>query len=259
MPSAARADLPNLKEQPWLGYFLGMEEKRKFRFGISAKANGVVDPLKNNGEPVFANSPIQVNFDVVETLPDGKRVVKQVQSDSLASDQEASLNPRGPVTFRGKVTGDAAFEVTVTPERSGFALSGKLTDKGTLTNPLHFELSVDVRPYPRKPGDEPAKIKSFEERAEKDELSYETPKRERGKIEFLDEVNPAEKTADGMSRVSFESDGLAGHEFQLQSSDKAKLVFADAGVKPLWNGFTVRMVVAEGVDSSTQKLMFSVR
>jgi hypothetical protein len=229
------------------------------RFGVTAKGQGVIDPLKDNGSPVFAQVPFQVNFTVIETLPDGKRVRKEINHDSLASEQPASQDPKAPVTFRGKVTGDAAFEVTVHPERGGVAVTGKLTDKGTLTNPLHFEISLDLRPYPRKPTDEPATIKAFEKRAKEDVLKYETVSRKREKIEFLEEKNPATTVGEPISRLEFTTDGFNNHDFEIQTTDKAKLTFQDDGTKPLWNGFTLRWRVDEGADPKSQKLTITAK
>ena len=258
-PTYLHADLPGLREQPWLGYFIGIEHKKKMRFGVTAKGQGVIDPLDDKGKPVFAKVPFQVNFDVVETLPDGKTVRKQINSDTLSTDHEASENPRDPVTFRGKVTGDAAFEVTVYPERGGVAVSGKLTDKGSLTNPLHFEISLDVKPYPRRPGDQEDDIKRFEERAKKDVLRYETVSRKRGKIEFLEETNPAVFVGEAMSELDFKTDAFDNKDFTVTTTEKAKLTFEDLGSKPIWNGFTLRWKVDEGVDAAAQKLTITAR
>lgn len=258
-PSAADADLPCLKKQPWIGYFIGMETKKKFRFGVTAKGQGVLSPLKSDGEPVYMNDPIQINFDVLETTPEGKIIRKQFQSDSLATDQEACEDPNGPVTFRGKVTGNATFEVTVIPERGGFSVSGRLTDKGTITNPLHFEISTDFTPYVSKPGDEDSEIKRFQKRAKKDILRYETVSQKREKLEFLEEANPATTVAEALSSAQIETDGYGGIEIALQTSEKSKLTFDDKGSRPLWKGFTLRWKVDDGVDSATQKLTITSR
>jgi hypothetical protein len=258
-PPAAQAELPGLKKQPWLGYFIGMEAKRKFRFGVTAKGLGVLSPLKSDGEPVYMNDPIQINFEVLETTPEGKSVRKTFQPDSLASDQEASEDPEEPVTFRGKVTGGAAFEITVTPERGGFSVSGRLTDKGTTTNPLRFEVSADFTPYVSKPGDEKDEIKRFEKRAKKDVLRYETASRKRDKLEFLEEANPATAIPEALSSAQIETDGYGGIEITLQASEKSKLTFDDKGSRPLWKGFTLRWKADEGVDTATQKLTFTAR
>lgn len=258
-PSAAQADLPGLKNQPWLGYFIGMETKRKFRFGVTAKGKGTLDALKSDGQPVYMHDPIQLNFEVIETTPEGKTIRKQLQSDSLASDQEPSENPKEPVTFRGRVTGDAAFEVTVTPERNGFSVSGGLTDKGTLTNPVHFAISVDFTPYVSKPGDDPAAIERFEERAKRDVFRYETVSGKREKLEFLEETNPAVTVSDALSKTLIKTDGYGGIEFELAASDKSKLTFEDKGTRPLWKGFSLRWTTDEGVDPATQKLTVTAK
>lgn len=258
-PSTAEADLPGLKEQPYLGYFIGIEHRKKMRFGVTAKGQGVINPLDDDGEPVFAKVPFQVNFTIIETLPDGKTVRKQINSDTLASEQPATEDPKSPITFRGKVTGDAAFEVTVHPERGGVAVTGKLTDKGTLINPLHFEISLDLKPYPNNPSDEPAKIKSFEERAEKDVLKYVTVSRKRGKIEFLDETNPVTVVGETLSSLNFKTDAFDDNEFEIQTTEKAKITFADNGSKPLWNGFNLLWRVDEGADAAAQRLTITAR
>lgn len=258
-PSIAEADLPGLKEQPYIGYFIGIEHRKKMRFGVTAKGQGVINPLDDDGEPVFAKVPFQVNFTIIETLPDGKMVRKQINSDTLASEQPATEDPKSPITFRGKVTGDAAFEVTVHPERGGVAVTGKLTDKGTLINPLHFEISLDLKPYPNNPGDEPAKIKSFEERAEKDVLKYVTVSRKRGKIEFLDETNPVTVVGESLSSLNFKTDAFDDNEFEIQTTEKAKMTFADNGSKPLWNGFNLLWRVDEGADAAAQRLTITAR
>ena len=259
VPSGAQADLPGLKKQPYLGYFIGIEHRKKMRFGITAKGQGVIDPLDDEGMPVFSKVPFQVNFAVIETLPDGKKVKKQINSDTLASEQPATEDPKAPITFRGKVTGDAAFEVTVYPERGGVAVSGKLTDKGTLTNPLHFEISLDVKPYPQKPGAGKSEIEAFETRAKKDVLKYDTVSRKRGKIEFLDETNPSKVVGESMTKLDFETDAFDNKEFEIQTTDKAKLTFEDQGSKPLWSGFTLSWKVDEGADAATQKLTITAR
>lgn len=258
-PSAVQADLPGLKKQPWLGYFIGIEHRKKMRFGVTAKGQGVIDPLDNDGKPVFSKVPFQVNFTVIETLPDGKTVRKQLNSDSLVSEQPATEDPDEPIIFRGKATGDAAFEVTVYPERGGVALSGKLIDKGTLANSVHFEISLDVKPYPQRPGDGQSEIKAFEVRAKKDVLRYDTVSRKRGKIEFLEETNPATTIGEAMTRLDFKTDAFDNHEFEIQTTDKAKITLADQGSKPLWNGFSLVWRIDEGADAATQKITITAR
>ncbi len=90
-----------------------------------------------------------MNFEVHETKPDGKVVSKKIQWDSLSSEQEAAVDPKDPLTFTGKTTGDATFEVTVVPGPEAVSLTGRILDKGTLTNPLTFAITTDFKPYKR--------------------------------------------------------------------------------------------------------------
>ena len=142
----ARADLPMMKDKPWLGYFVGFKD-RGASFGVSSKGNTLFKPLKRDGTPIASTNPIKVKFDIIETLPSGKTIRKKIDPDAFTSDSPASLDPKQPVTFRGIVTGDAKFEITVSEERGAVCLSGRITDKGSLKNPLHLAISIDFLPY----------------------------------------------------------------------------------------------------------------
>jgi hypothetical protein len=256
--SAARADLPGLDKQPWLGYFIGIKE-RKFRFGLSTKGQGVLEPLKSDGTPVATTNPIQINFDVIETMPDGKTTRKQFKDGTIASEDQPVADPKQAVTFRGFVTGDAAYEVTITPERSGVSFSGRITDKGTLTNPLHFAVSMDFIPYKQGMGDTPDDIEKFEKKVKRDEIRFESVSRERGDIEFLDEENPANAAPGGLSVAEIKTEGYGGIGFKLTSTPKSKFNFEDKGKRPLWNGFTLRWTVSEGADAVSEKFTVSAK
>ena len=249
---SARADLPGLKEQPWIGYFIGIN-KRDYRFGITAKGKGILYPLKKDGTPVATTNPIDINFDIIETLPDGKTVRKQFTDGTIVSDDKPTTDPKQAVKFRGYVTGNASYEVTVIPERDGVSFSGRITDKGELTNPLHFAVSVDFTPYKQGKGDTKDEIKSFEKKIRRDEIRYESVSREKGKIDFLDEGNPAAVAPDGFTEAEIKTEGYGGIGFEIKSSFKSKFNFEDKGEKPLWNGFTLRWTVNDGAEPTAEK------
>ncbi len=248
----ARADLPGLKEQPWIGYFIGINE-RDYRFGITAKGKGILYPLKKDGTPVATTNPIDVNFDIIETLPDGKTVRKQFTDGTIVSDDKPTTDPKQAMKFRGYVTGNASYEVTVIPERDGVSFSGRITDKGELTNPLHFAVSVDFTPYKQGKGDTKDEIKSFEKKIRRDEIRYESVSREKGKIDFLDEGNPATVAPDWFTEAEIKTEGYGGIGFEIKSSFKSKFNFEDKGEKPLWNGFTLRWTVNDGAEPTAEK------
>lgn len=252
----AQADLPQLAEKPWLGYFLGMKDK-KMQFGIDADGDGIILPLKRDGEPSNIHNPIKLSFDVLETTPDGKVVRKQVKADTLASTSPAVKDPKQPITITGKVTGDASFAAVITAEPGGFSVSGKITDKGTLTNPLKFEVSIDFNPYPYGGGATKDTKDNFEKKIKRDEIKATLADKKRAKLDFADEKNPAEAFKGGVAELEIKTEGYGGVGFELTATDKSKITFEDKGSKTLWSGFSLQWSVNEGADPGTQKLTFS--
>ena len=249
----AHADLPMMKEKPWLGYFLGYKDK-SVRFGISSKGATLFEPLKSDGTAIAVTNPLRMNFDIYETLPDGKTVRKMVDPDAFTSDSPASIDPEKPITIRGKVTGDATFEVTVSEDRGAISFTGRIVDKGTLKNPLHLGISIDFLPYKySNTGDKEKQKKAFEEKAKRDEIRLVLADREKVKLEFLDTLNPAEKAKDGFSAAEIRTTGYGGNTWELTATPKSILRFEDKGERPLYDGFSIQWTVKEGADPAAEK------
>ena len=249
---AAHADLPMMKEKPWLGYFIGFKDKDA-RFLLSSKGNTMFEPLKKDGTPIAVTNPVQLNFDIIETLPDGKIVRKKIDDDAFTSDSPASLDPEEPITIRGKFTGDGTFEITVSEERGAISLTGRITDPGTNKNPLHLAISIDFLPYKYKGLETPEQQKDFEKMARRDEIRLELPKRERATLDFLDTMNPSKEAKDGFSSAEIRTEGYGGLRWQLTASEKSTLRFEDKGERPLWNGFTITWTSNAGADPTKEK------
>jgi hypothetical protein len=247
------ADLPTL-QQPWLGYFIGLKDN-KFQFGVTSRGEGVFEPLKRSGEPVNIHNPIKVAFQVLETLPDGKVISRKVQWDALASEHEASKDPTEPVTFTGKVTGDASFEVTVIPGRRTVSLTGRILDKGTLKNPLTFAISTDFTPYKWADSDN---RDAFNKKIKRDEIRLEAAGGGRARQNLTDPVNPSVAHADGISFAEFRIESYQ-IEFTVTPSENSKLVFKDSGEAPLADGFGLQWTVNEGADPAEERLSFEAK
>ncbi len=192
-------------------------------------------------------------------MPDGKVVSKQVKSDSLTSEHPAVEDPKDPVTFTGKVTGDAAFEVTVAPERGGYSMTGKITDKGTLTNPLQFVITMDFDPYKNGAGDGDDAQENFEKKIKRDELRFETVSGKREKIEFLDKVNPATLYQEGFTTAELRTEGYGGVNFEMEATGKSRIVFEDKGEQEFWKGFSARWSVNEDGDPAQAKFIVTAK
>ncbi len=252
------AGLPALLEKPWMGYFIGLKERR-LQFGLSSTGEGVLYALDRRGEIHAASNPIKVKYEVLETMPDGKVVSKRVDSDSLTSEHPAAEDPKGPVTVDGKVTGGAAFRLIIAPERGGYSMTGKITDKGELTNPLEFVITIDFDPYQNGPGEGEDAVENFEKKIKRDEFRFTTTDREKEKVEFLDKVNPAKLHEKGFTEAELRTEGYGGVTFQLEATGKSKMVFEDKGEKEFWTGFSPRWSVNEDGDPSQAKLIVTAK
>ena len=258
-----QADLPSLSEKPWLGYFVGFSD-RKFQFGVTGQGEALLFPLKRDGSVSGLFSPIKVKYEILETTPDGKVVSKQIQDDTLTSSQPASANPESPVKFSGKVTGDAAFELTAAPERGGFSLSGKITDKGTLTNPLQFAITIDFDPHPNGAspganGEKSASAEKFEKKIKGEEIRLRTVGGDREKIDFLDKVNASALHPDGYVEAETRTEGYSGINFALEAVGKSKMTFEDKGENYFWKGFSLRWTVNPDGDPAQAKLVVTAK
>ena len=254
LTQAAHARLPELNEKPFFGHFIGIENK-KLRFGITSKGKAILYPLKRDGSPLALFNPIPVNYEILETMPNGKVVRKAINVESLATAQPATKNPETPVTFTGKVKGDATFELSVVEEKGGFSLSGKITDKGKLTNPLQFVISIKLKPYRERAAKDGDAREKFEKKIKREQLKLVTTAGKREKIEFLSNVNPAMLYPEGFTEAELKTEALGGVGFELLAVGESNIVFEDNGEMPFWKGFTARWSVNENGDPAQAKLI----
>lgn len=254
---AAHAELPAFTEKPWLGYFLAIKD-RKSQFSITSKGKAALDPLKRDGTPLNIFNGVKVNFEIRETMPDGKIVRKNIKPDTLASPSPATLNPTEPVTITGKTTGDAKFELSIIPDRRGFALSGRVIENGTLTNPLNFAISIDFTPYRAEKRDKDEE-KKFMKKIRRDEIRATTVDGKRAKLSFSDEGNPATAYPEGFNSVEIRTEGYAGLGFQLDASENSKIVLEDKGDRPLHKGFSLIWTVNENADPKAEQFTIGTK
>lgn len=240
--SPVQAQLPSLNEKKWLGYFVGVETK-KAEFGIASDGKSAIKPFNKKGTLVGAKNFIDINFVIEETKPDGKIVAKPLVPESLASENLASNKPKD-MKFTGKVAGDATFEVHVSEERGAMVLGGRVTDKGTLTNPLRLAIRVKFpNAYLTEKFDEAnkQKMKAFENKTENDLLQLIFSDGKRLKIPSSKPPEEALKTANekGISAAQFECEGYPNLKFSLAAQPNSALKIIYDETKPLNDGFTL--------------------
>jgi hypothetical protein len=246
----ASAELPILKKQPWIGYF-AVFENRDCQFSVDTNGVAYLTLMNPKGEPMGEATKIAVSFVVEEILPNGETRLKKIKKGSLESTDPAT-DKLGKITFHGKVTGDAAFEVIIEQERGDVFIGGRITDTGTLTKaPLRFTVRVKVpNVYAEVEKEGRMALKIFEKRIKDDHLDLKWTDGKRLKQNFTDRVDVTSKEINGP--------GIANAEAEINYYNGKKLRFAatEGSAFTLWNdtpaplheGFTVNWVVDAAKD-----------
>ena len=133
--TSAHAQLPGLEDKIWLGYFAGYAS-RDCLFGVGSNgeirtANRIVQGQGQRGAGIAA-SAMSILVGIEEDKPNAKPSVRTIREETLETTDEPTDKLQKTV-IRGKVTGDASFELTIERDRGNFIISNRLIDPGTLT------------------------------------------------------------------------------------------------------------------------------
>jgi hypothetical protein len=259
----AKADLPGLDDRTWVGYFQGLETKQ-FHFGLNTSGKALISPMGKKGDPIGSKLGITIDFTIQETLPDGTIVTKNVQPESLTSEQSASTELKA-VTFRGKVTGDASFEATLNNDRGKISLGGKLLEPGTLKNPLRFAILVSFPngyPYDLERAAGKKEEKAFADKIKSDRLQLKWTSGKSVKPSLAEATDAAsqEINGPGISALSLEMSSYQGKKVEFFASDGSSFTLSNGAGKPLHEGFKATWLADPAKDpQGGARLIFEVK
>lgn len=251
----AHAQLPSMSKLPWIGYFMAAKSK-KYQITITTAGSAKLDVLNNLGIVDHGFPSVGISFFIIETLPDGKNVRRALIPESLTSDQPATVDPTKPMSFRGQVEGNATFEAMYYPERGGFSFGGKVTDKGTLTNPISFAVVADFYPYAVIGKD---KLEATEKLAKRDTIRFETTLRKRDEIEFLAEASSATAEPDQMTKAEISTEGFNRLSFKLLASSGTSFTLTSMNEKRFLEGFSLLWKTDPKTLNNAQRISFVVK
>ncbi len=237
-PVAAR--LPTLEKQPWMGYY-AVFSNRHFRFGMSAHGKLILVPLDEQGEPVPKTLVVPVEITVEEILPTGKTIVKQLKPETLQAAQPAT-DKLARVVIRGKVTGDASFELTLEQNRGLISLGGRLLDPGSLSNPLRFSIRLKFpAAYSKNKTFDKKESKAFENKIAGDHLDLKWTDGKRKKQSFDNAVDATAKELNGpgIATAEIEISAYQGKKFLLGNSGNSRMTLSNNKSAPLHEGFAI--------------------
>ena len=257
------AELPGLSEKEWLGYFVGYQDK-KFQFGITSQGRATIKVLGKGGVPLNQRLAIPLEFVVEEVMPDGKTMAKKVKPETLESAQPATTKPEKMV-IRGKVTGDATFEVFVNEDRGVISLGGRLVDPGALTkNPLRFSLRVkfpDAYPSGKAAGDKD-KEKALKDKMKNDrlQLTWSDGKRVKQATDKSIDAGSKEINGPGIVAMQVEFNSYDEKKLEFTASENSLIALSGGPAAPLHDGFTVTWMADPAKDPEGKaRITFEVK
>ena len=226
-------ELPLLSKQPWLGKYMGTDT-RDFRFYVKDSGEAQLLPAKE--KEGFISDTFAIRFVplIEETTADGKVVSKLVAKDGWEAVTPATEDPK-KITYRGKVAGDATFEVNIELEGGKISAGGKLLEKGALNNP-RFVLRIQV-PFIYKNEKD---AKKLEEKSKKDKMELVRTDGKKLKLEMtkpLDAAGP-EYSGPGLTQARIEIAGY-GHRMDVAATPGGSFDLSNKDAKALIEGFTL--------------------
>lgn len=247
MPTAS-AELPMLDKQPWLGYYAVFANKR-FNFTFTPQGDIEIRPINDKDAPVGKKLAITIAAGIEEILPDGKTIMKQVKAETLESGDAATGNLE-KVTIRGKVTGDAEFELNIEQSRGIIFFGGRVLNPGTLTkNPLRFSVRVRIpNAYPDpapEPGVAAKKIdksgQAFLKKIKDDSLTVKWIDGKRVKQDFEKAVDATSKDINGpgIASAEIEISSYKGKRLTFTAAPNSAMTLRNAQPAPLHEGFMI--------------------
>ncbi len=249
--SPVSAELPMFNEKDWLGYFIGVETN-DFKFGVGADGKTTLKINRKKGDPINNKLTVVVDFQIEETKPDGKITIYKLLPETLESSQKPTNKPEKTV-FRGKVKGDAAFEVTVDETRGGIALGGRLLDPGTLAkDSLRFTISVKI-PNAYADVDKPEdkkKMKAFEDRIKEDRVQLAYADKKRSKLSTSESIDTGSKEINGagITAAEVEFSTYQGKKLGVLASPNSMLSLSAKQPGPLQDGFAISWTADTATD-----------
>lgn len=239
--SSVTAELPTFNDGKLIGYFQGVENKH-VRFGVAADGAIKFKLIGKKGDPIGERLTIDALILIEEGTLNGTTVAKKLIPESLESAQPKSEKPKD-VIIRGKVTGDAEFELVVNEDRGVIQLGGRLLNPGKLKNPRFAILLRFPNSYPedQSAGDR-KKEKAFEAKTKDDRVQLTLLDGKKVKPSSSDAVDAsaAEFNGTGIAKAQIQFSSYQDNRIELEATANSSFRMENTRPRPLWEGFSLK-------------------
>jgi hypothetical protein len=257
------AVLPQLKDEPWLGYFAVYQDSH-FDFTVTGIGEVTLIPKNKDKEPMAIANCLRIDYGIEELKSDGTVVFKKIDEDSLESTQTATAKLQ-KVVIRGKTTGGAAFELVIEQSRGLVSMGGGIVDVGRLKKyPLRFVIRANIpNVYARTEIEDKQDKREFRKKTSKDSLFLKQRDGTRKTYATNARDDDSMKTI-GLSeyiQADVELSYFEGRKFTFIATPKSTMRINNRAGVPRWNfGFSVNWTPDAEKDSDHQsRFQFSVR
>jgi hypothetical protein len=253
----AAAQLPGISHQPWLGYF-AVSESRQCRLGITSQGQIKLQLEPSTGAPGIGLSSMNIVASIEEVTPDGKTTVRKLNVSSLES-EDSPTDKLEKTVIRGKVTGNAVFELTIEQVRGNFIISNRLLDSGAVTkNTIRPIVALHVPViYQYSKGE---LSKPLQKQRAKDSLHLRWTDGNRKRFALVDEVDASsgEFNGPGIASAQIEAGGLIrDRKLILEVTDgESSMTAQNTKLQPLNAGLRFTARPASG---DTARLTLTIR
>lgn len=261
--ASARAELPALNDEKWLGYF-AVHQGQRYDFLMEATGKMFLVPRLRGKEQVTDLNQIKIHYGIEEVLPNGKTVFKAINLTSLSSQQTATKDIRRQ-TVCGRATGGAEFELVIEQARDVISLGGKVVNPGKLKkHPLRFALRLVIpNVYRTAEFSMKDEAREFEKRIRGDYMEFTRVDGREGKLDASDRglMDAAEVSGKGIEQMEMRISYFDGRRFYFQSSKNAVMTVYDGGdARPWYEGMTLQWLPDPAADADGRaRLSFCVK
>ena len=208
LPGAAL--LPSLQDKKWLGHFAA-HERRDFQFSVLQDGEMKIEVINDKGVAMGAVKTILISPAVCEVV--GPRsIVKKIDEKSLISPDKPNLKAKN-ISYRGKVTGGAEFEMNAAFDGDKVTLGGRILNPGSLKTPLEFQIRTKIQNVYMYTDKEKLK-----DEASRDRIEFIRDDKERGRVGSFKAAKFSDEKVFGKGFTSVEVDmkPFAGKRFKFE-------------------------------------------